>query len=95
MGMQFFLSACSTGKIKCLNCVQLIWWHFQLESTPGSTKMGSLELQDCIDCAAFLLEQNYNGLSICTFHLCIVFSLFRVFRKCYALQTAGLVFSVE
>lgn len=57
--------------------------------------MGALELQDCMDCIAFLLEQKYNRLSICTFHLCIVFSLFCVFRKSYALQTAGLVFSVE
>lgn len=62
---------------------------------PGSRKTDALELQDCMDRVAFLLEQKYNRLSICTFHLCIVFSLFCVFRKSYALQTAGLVFSVE
>lgn len=97
MEMQFLPSLCSVGKIssEIRNCGHVTRNFCRLQSTLCGRRMGALELQDCIDGVAFLPEQKCNWLSICAFHLCIVFSVFCAFRECCALQTAGLVFSVE
>lgn len=97
MEMQFLPSLYSMGKIssEIRNCGHVTRNFCRWQSTLCSRRTGAVELQDCTDCVAFLLEQKCHWLSVCTFHLCIVFSVFCAFRECYALQTAGLVFSVE